>query len=182
MASDLWFCTESIQPSKLAMPVPGHPLHEKPDRGLGRPACGAPKSMAGHWHALSHAQLLRGAFRARNDGACTRASLKAVVEPPGNYRVPVPATAAPGQPGPSHDELALRSIRDALLPEDVGDFDREFRAVMSEATETLDLTGVVEFRRRWHRVAWSSADPQSHRRMLSTVDELNAGEAVATEP
>jgi hypothetical protein len=93
----------------------------------------------------------------------------------------VPAAAAPGPPEPSDDGLTLRSIRDALLPEEVGDFDREFRAVMSEDTETLDLTGVLEFRRRWHRVAWSSSDRQSHRRMLATVDDLNAGKAVATE-
>ncbi len=37
---------------------------------------------------------------------------------------------------PRDEDLALRSIRDALLPEEVGDFDREFRQVMLDATET----------------------------------------------
>jgi hypothetical protein len=90
------------------------------------------------------------------------------------------ATAAADQPAPDGPEL--RRIRAALLPEERGDFDVEFRRVMAEATETLDLTGVVEFTRRWDRVARSSADPDAHRRMLADADALNAGEPVATEP
>lgn len=87
----------------------------------------------------------------------------------GTYRVRVPDTAAPGPSEPTGDDLALRSIRDALLPEEVDDFDREFRPVMSEAADTLDLTGVLQFRRRWRRVAYlqpgqpdgnSADDPQ----------------------
>ncbi len=96
-----------------------------------------------------------------------------------NYRVRVPAAAAPSEP--ADNDPTLRSIRDALLPEEVGDFDREFRVVMSEATETFDLSGVLEFRRRWQRVAWSSTDPSAHRRMLATVEDLNAGRTVTTE-
>jgi hypothetical protein len=33
-----------------------------------------------------------------------------------------------------------RAIRAALPPEEIGDFDREFRATMFEATETRDLS------------------------------------------
>ena len=34
------------------------------------------------------------------------------------------------------------------MPEEVGDLDREYRRVMAEATETLDLTSVLEMLRR----------------------------------
>lgn len=63
-------------------------------------------------------------------------------------------------------EKTPRAIRAALLPEEVGDFDREFRSVMAEATETLDLTVVTAFIERWWRVAWSSGDAYGHRAML----------------
>ncbi|GAA1018672.1 hypothetical protein Aple_065950 [Acrocarpospora pleiomorpha] len=44
---------------------------------------------------------------------------------------------------------SLRAIRDGLLPEDVGDFDSEFRQLMAEATESLDLGPLTEFVERW---------------------------------
>ncbi|GAA0394908.1 hypothetical protein Acor_64560 [Acrocarpospora corrugata] len=72
----------------------------------------------------------------------------------------------------------LRTIRDALLPEDVGDFDREFRHLMAEATESLDLGPLTEFSERWSRWAQLSADPVAHRKMLDQVRRLNQGEDV----
>jgi hypothetical protein len=78
--------------------------------------------------------------------------------------------------------MTPKAIRAALLLEDVGDFDREFRDAMAEATETLDLTVVLDLLRRWRVVAWSSQDPQAHRRMLENADRLNAGEDIPTEP
>lgn len=88
-----------------------------------------------------------------------------------------PDTGQPFLPVPEKSPLA---IRHALLPEEVEDFDREFRAVMGEAMETLDLTVVRTFVERWWRVAWSSADPEGHRAMLETVRRLEAGEDVPT--
>lgn len=99
-----------------------------------------------------------------------------------NYRGDVPTAPTAGPLEPADEDLALRSIRAALLPEEVGDFDREFRAVMSEAIESLDLTGVLAFTRRWRRVAHSSRDAQAHRRMLEQADALNAGTTITTEP
>jgi hypothetical protein len=71
-------------------------------------------------------------------------------------------------------EPSPRSIRAALLPEDVGTFDSEYRQVMAEAIETLDL-------KRWRRIAWSSADPVAHHRMLRNAARLEAGQDVPTE-
>ncbi|MGQ0843165.1 MAG: DUF6247 family protein [Sporichthyaceae bacterium] len=82
---------------------------------------------------------------------------------------------------PRDADLALRSIRDALLPEEVGDFDREFRQVMHDATESLDLTELQAFTRRWRRIARSSADAAAHRRMLEQAAALNAEADVPTE-
>ncbi|WP_239114809.1 DUF6247 family protein [Planotetraspora kaengkrachanensis] len=88
-----------------------------------------------------------------------------------------PSTVAPFLAVP---DKTPRAIRAALLPEEVGDFDREFRAVMAEATETLDLTVVTSFIERWWRVAWSSADAAVHRAMLDQADRLTRGEEVPT--
>jgi len=72
-----------------------------------------------------------------------------------------------------------RAIRAQLLPEETGDFDREYRRVMAEATETLDLTSVLAMLSCWERVArLTEHDPQAHRRMLHTAAALNAGEDV----
>jgi hypothetical protein len=77
---------------------------------------------------------------------------------------------------------APTAIREALLPEEVGDFDREYRQVMAEATEGRDLTPVLEMLERWRRVALSSQDAQAHRRMLTRADRVLEGAEVATEP
>lgn len=53
---------------------------------------------------------------------------------------------------------------------------------MAEATETLDLTGVLALLRRWQRVAWSSQDERAHRQMLNNADQLASGGNVSTEP
>lgn len=88
-----------------------------------------------------------------------------------------------GATGPLPAGEDPRSIRAALLPEEAGDFDREFRAAMTEATESLDLTGVLQVLERWRRVAESSRDSVAHRRMLQHADDLTHGRAaVATEP
>jgi hypothetical protein len=64
-----------------------------------------------------------------------------------------------------------------LLPEEVGDFDREWRTALARAADTLDLTEVFDTLERWRRIARSTqADPQAHRRMLVTAARLRAGE------
>jgi Family of unknown function (DUF6247) len=85
---------------------------------------------------------------------------------------PVPSVIGPGAPA---------VIRKALLPEEVGDFDREYRQVMTEATEARDLTPVLQMLERWRRVALSSRDEPAHRRMLDAAERLRVGGHTATE-
>ncbi len=75
-----------------------------------------------------------------------------------------------------------QAIRAGLLPEEALQFDHEFRQVMADATETLDLTEILSLLQRWERVAWSSRDAPAHQRMLAHADRLAAGDDVPTEP
>ncbi|MFI7588414.1 DUF6247 family protein [Spongisporangium articulatum] len=74
-----------------------------------------------------------------------------------------------------------RAIREALLPDDRVAFDAQYRRLMRQATDTLDLNPVLQMLEQWRVVAWSSQDPAAHRRMLDTVQRLDAGEDVPTE-
>lgn len=86
-------------------------------------------------------------------------------------------TAAPEvQPEPSGPPFADASpaqVRAALVPEDVVRFDRQWRAAMATATETLDLTAVHELLDSWRRVAWLTAasGPDGYRRILARAEE-----------
>ena len=50
--------------------------------------------------------------------------------------------------------LGGREARAALTPEDVVEFDRQWRGVMARATEALDLTEVLATLDSWRRIAW----------------------------
>jgi hypothetical protein len=96
----------------------------------------------------------------------------------------VMSVSAMGPLSAGDDFPVPRSIRGVLLPEEAGDFDREFRAAMAQATETLDLTGVLQLLERWRRVAESSRDARAHRRMLGNAELLgrgDTGDEVSTE-
>lgn len=99
------------------------------------------------------------------------------------YRVgmiPSPSTFDGDQPVSASTP---REIRAALIGEEIAHFDREYRQAMTDAAESLDLSGVVSMLKRWQRVAWSTQDdPEAHRQMLACADELNAGGDVTTEP
>jgi hypothetical protein len=86
----------------------------------------------------------------------------------------------PHSPAGAVPDRTPQAIRAALLPEERGDFDREFRGTMREATETLDLTVVGELLERWWRIAVSSTDPASHRRMLEQARRIEAGADIQT--
>lgn len=73
-----------------------------------------------------------------------------------------------------------KEVRAALLPEEVGDFDREYRRVMNEARESLDVVPVNDCLDRWWRVAMSSRDPEAHRHMLDVAARAERGEPIST--
>ncbi len=79
---------------------------------------------------------------------------------------PAPAVAA-----------SPRDIRAGLLPEEAGQFDSEWRASLSRAAESLDLTDVYQVLERWRSIAaMTCANPDAHRRMLRRADQILAGE------
>ena len=108
----------------------------------------------------------------------TSGTAKATRRHPHGYREHVTAAASAGH----HEGYPVdtpRAIRAVLLPEEVGDFDREWRTALARAAETLDLTEVFDTLERWRRIARSTqADPQAHRRMLATAARLRAGENI----
>jgi hypothetical protein len=68
-------------------------------------------------------------------------------------------------------------VRVALLPDEIGQFDGEWRTAMSRSAETLDLTEVYATLERWRRIgALTRADPEAHRRMLQLAARSLAGE------
>jgi len=99
----------------------------------------------------------------------------------GGYDAGVSNPSAAPDPTPWPD-VTPQAVRSGLLPEEAGDFDREFRREMADATETFDLTEVLSLLQRWQRVALSSRDAAAHRRMLEHADRLTVGDHVATEP
>lgn len=74
-----------------------------------------------------------------------------------------------------------RAIREALLPEEAGQFDSEWRRAMSRSAERLDLAEVYAVLDRWRGIAaLSRADPEAHRRMLRRADRIMAGDERGT--
>jgi len=79
----------------------------------------------------------------------------------------------------------LVGARDAaLIPEEAAEFDRQWREMMTSATETLDLTEVLATLESWRHVAWltTANGPDAHRRMYRrAAGRLTAGD-VPDEP
>lgn len=72
-------------------------------------------------------------------------------------------------------------IRKSLLPEEAGQFDREWRAAMARSAEALDLTEVYRILDRWQDIAaMTRADPEAHRRMLRRAQRILAGQDQGT--
>jgi len=68
-----------------------------------------------------------------------------------------------------------------LLPEEVGQFDSEWRSAMARAAENLDLTEVYRVLERWRDIATlTQADPEAHRRMLARAQRVLAGKERGT--
>ncbi|MCE0765542.1 DUF6247 family protein [Pseudonocardia kujensis] len=62
-----------------------------------------------------------------------------------------------------------------MLPEEAGQFDREWRAAMARSAEALDLTEVYRILDRWRDIAApTQADPEAHRRMLQCYSDMDS--------
>jgi len=55
------------------------------------------------------------------------------------------------------------AIRALLVTEEEGEFDRAYRQALSEAADSLELTGVLDMLEHWCRRAINSTDPLSYR-------------------
>lgn len=92
-------------------------------------------------------------------------------------------TAAAAQPWasepPRFSDASPAQIRAALTPEDVADFDTQWREVMARATEDMDLAEVRSMLDSWRRTAatTSALGHAGYRRMLdSAAARLRTGE------
>ncbi len=97
------------------------------------------------------------------------------------------ATAAASEPDPvlarpPFADATPARVRAALIPEDAAEFDRQWRATMAEATETLDLAGVHQTLDSWRRIAWltTANGIDGYRQMRARIERtLNSGEMPA---
>jgi hypothetical protein len=69
-----------------------------------------------------------------------------------------------------------REVRDALHPEYREEFDRDYRAALDEASESLDLACVLETVESWRRRCWFTRDRDSYREAMRRAAELLTGE------
>jgi hypothetical protein len=99
------------------------------------------------------------------------------------------AAASPGprrrHVGRSFADASPAEVRTALVPEEAAEFDLQWREAMGRATETMDLSEVLETLESWRRVArlTAAAGPEEHRAMYRRAAVRLTGEDVpADEP
>jgi Family of unknown function (DUF6247) len=68
-------------------------------------------------------------------------------------------------------------IRKVLLPEELPQFEEQYRQALRVAAETFSLDKLNATMERWRRIAWMThSDPEAHRRMLDKARRILAGE------
>jgi hypothetical protein len=99
----------------------------------------------------------------------------------------VTAAATPGprhgRSGPSFSDASPAEVRAALIPEEAAEFDLQWRALMAKATETLDLSEVLETLESWRRVARLTAanGAEAHRNMYRRAATKLTGEDIPVD-
>jgi Family of unknown function (DUF6247) len=95
-------------------------------------------------------------------------------------RVTAAATPEPrhGRVGSAFADASPAEVRAALIPEEAAEFQREWRAVMARAAETLDLSEMQETLQEWRLVAQltAAAGPEGHRAMYRRAAARLTGE------
>jgi hypothetical protein len=92
----------------------------------------------------------------------------AVPTPPPRDDEPLPPLPRPG--------ATSAEIRAALHVEYRGAFERDFRAALDEAAQSLDLAVVLDVMEIWRRRCCITRDRESYRRMMRRASELLFGE------
>jgi hypothetical protein len=101
------------------------------------------------------------------------------------YGVGVTAASTPeprnGQAGQSFTDASPAEVRAALIPEEAVEFERQWRAAMAKATETLDLAEVFATLDSWRRVArlTAAAGADAHRAMYRRAAAHLTGESAS---
>ena len=74
-------------------------------------------------------------------------------------------------------------VRAALIPEEAAEFDQQWREVMARATETLDLSEVLETLESWRRVArlTAASGADAHRAMYRRAATKLTGEDILAD-
>lgn len=68
-------------------------------------------------------------------------------------------------------------IREVLLPEELPQFEEQYRQALRVAAETFSLDKLNATMECWRRIAWMThSDPEAHRRMLDKARRILAGE------
>lgn len=64
-------------------------------------------------------------------------------------------------------------IREAIVPEDRPEFDRQWREALNAAADALSLDEVHAMLESWRRVAWlvTAHGPEGYRRMMATAEQ-----------
>lgn len=96
----------------------------------------------------------------------------------GTCRGRVPTMAATAVRVPFSDATPAE-IREVLLPEELPEFERQYRRALEVAAETFSLDELGKTLRSWRRIAWmTDSDPEAHRRMLHNVERtLRTGQS-----
>lgn len=86
---------------------------------------------------------------------------------------------------PSFVDASPAEVRAALIPEEAVEFDQQWQEVMTRATETLELTEVLETLESWRRVArlTTANGAEAHRAMYRRAAARLTGKTIpADEP
>jgi Family of unknown function (DUF6247) len=87
--------------------------------------------------------------------------------------------------GRTFADASPAEVRGALIPEEAAEFDQQWRAVMSRAIETLDLSEVLATLESWRRVArlTVASGVEAHRAMYRRAAAKLTGDHIgADEP
>jgi hypothetical protein len=90
------------------------------------------------------------------------------------YAVTMAADAAEPSRARNFKDASPREVRDALVPEELPDFDRQWRKALTEAADSLDLTQVHKVLDSWRRRATITTHlgHDGYRNMLARAERI----------